>query len=534
MQKIVILSLIVLVCSACFKNNDNQQTKTLDKNTLFVDIGAEIPDLDPQLIQDMTSTRVANDLFEGLVTFDQANKVIPGLAESWNVIKDGKTYTFYLRKGIKFSDGTKITAPDVVYSWQRLVNPKTGSPYTLIASSILNASQIVAHKLPPSALDVKALNDGVLHVNLAYPDADFISKISRPSFSIIPKHIVTKYGREWVKPKYIVTSGGYVLKEHVVNGYILVSKNPNYYDEKNLKIQNVKFYPLIDPHSIISKYKTGELDVTWTIPINQFKTLQKRYNSQLHIVPIDAIAYYNINMLKPEFKDIRVRKALSLAIDRNLLDKNVLGSGVIPLYSIISPTIDHGKYAKINYSWKNYSQERRNKLARKLYNEAGYGNDHDLKLTITYFNNDEQKKVALAIASMWKNTLGINVLVENQDWKSFLQTRKRGAYDISFGRWYADYDGVSTFTPIFECNSVVNYTKYCNSYYDNLISEAVKSNDSNVAIDRYHKALTLALNDYSIIPLYQLVSTRLTKPYIMGYPKTNNLDMIKSEWLSIR
>ncbi len=535
-NSVLAILLTLFFLSSCHDSPQNNQKKSaLQKNNdkiLNVDIGSEVPTLDPQLMQDMSSIRVANDLFAGLVSFSQSGEVVSGLADHWNVSNDGKTYTFHLRSDIKFSDGSPITANDFVYSWQRLANPKTGAPYTLVMASILNAPQIFAGKLPANDLGVKAINADTLVVTLSYPDVDFLAKCTRAPLYVTPKQAIEKHGKAWTEPQNMITSGAYKLKEHVINGYILIDKNPYYYNAINVKIPQVKFYPIVDVNSAVQRYKTGDLDMTWTIPVDQFASLKKQYSKQLHVTPIEATVYYNINMLRPEFKDIRLRKALSLAIDRNVLASSVLGTGVIPLYSVVTPTVDNGKYADITYSWKNISRHEQIKQAKALYKAAGYGVNHEFATTITYFTNDEQKKVALAIASMWKSVLGVNVVIENQDWKTFLQTRRLGNYAISFGRWYADYNGVSTYTPLFQCRSLVNYTQYCDSKYEEYITNATNAVDNNIKHEMYSKALRIALNDYSTIPLYQLVSERLIKPNIMGYiPEINHLDMVKSEWI---
>jgi oligopeptide transport system substrate-binding protein len=503
-----------------------------DKNIINVDMGAEVPSLDPQIMEDMNSIRVANDIYEGLVSFDQSNMIIPALSKSWDISSDGKKYTFHLRDDIKFSDGHPITADDFVFSWQRLVDPKTGSPYTFLADSIINAKNIINSKMSPEKLGVKAVSKTTFEVDLTYPDHDFLAKCAVAAFYVVPKHVVIKYGKKWVDPSTIVTSGAYVLTEHVINGHISLKGNPYYYDSKNVAIKNVNLYPLVDTNSSIAKYKSGDLETTWTIPVDQFKDLKKKYNGQVKVVPLEGIVYYNINMMRPEFKDIRLRKALTMAIDRDIITKNVLTAGAVPLYGPVTVTIDNAKYDAIQYNWRNKSREEQIKEAKQLYKDAGYSEEKPLKLTISYATDDEQKKVALAVASMWNSILGIKVNIQNQDWKTFLQIRHNGDYEISFGRWYADYNGISTYTQLFLCNYPANDTKYCNYDYDRYINLANTSINGNDQYQYNSKALNIVLNDYVVIPLYQAIAKRMVKPYVKGYtPETNHLDLVKSKWM---
>lgn len=526
------LAITTLTTTGC-SNKDSKYIKTAQEdNIINIDMGAEVPTLDPQLVEDLNATRVANDLFEGLVTLNQSDDPIPGLAKSWDISKDGKTYTFHLRDNIKFSNGTPITAQDFVTSWQRLVNPKTGSPYTYIAASVVNADAISNGKMPIDKLGIKAINDKTVVVILSYPDHDFLAKCTLPALSVTPSKVIAKYGQQWISPENIVTSGAYKLKEHVINGHLLEEKNPYYYDVANIKIPLVRFYPLVDANTSVDKFKSGGLEMTWTIPVDQFKTIKQTYKDEVAVVPLEGTVYYNINMLRPEFKDIRLRKALSLAVDRVALTQDVLGTGVVPLYSPVTPTVEAGKYSSVAYSWMNDPRSKQIEMAKELYKAAGYGPGHELNITISYFTDDEQKKVALAIGAMWKSVLGVQVNVQNQDWKTFLQTRHKGDYQISFGRWYADYNGLSTYTHLYQCNAPENDEKYCNPEYDKYINLAQNTPDATEQQQLYTKALNIALNDYETIPLYQLVVKRLISPTVKGYtPLTNHLDLVQSKWM---
>ena len=338
---ILCTTLSIVSCSKNSTTETSNHEANIAKNklptdTLLVDVGGEVPSLDPSIREDNISARVVYDLFAGLVDFDQTNKAIPGMASSWDISPDGKTYIFHLRDGLKFSDGTSIAAKDFVYSWQRLVNPKTGSTYNTLLDTIVNAKDIIAGKLPVDKLGVEAVNDNTFKVQLAVADPAFIDKCAFPNAFVIPQHTIEKYGNKWTDPQNIVTSGAYVIKEHVVNGYMIAEKNPNYYDAKNVTVQKIKYFPYVDTNASLSSYKTGGLDMTFTnVPVDQYKQLKAEYPTQLNTIKWEAIGYYSINMDLPEFRNNKkLRQALSMAIDRNVIANNVMAGGQTPLYSI--------------------------------------------------------------------------------------------------------------------------------------------------------------------------------------------------------
>jgi len=224
----------------------NTQVGSTDANTFRVDICAEIPTFDPVMAEDWYTYRVINDLYAGLVDFDQANRPIPGMAGSWEISSDGLTYTFHLRPNLKFSNGTPITASDFVYSWQRLVNPATGSAYAFLLKDVVNAPEIIDGKSAASNLGVSAPDDKTFIVKLIHPTNAFLSYITTPNVFVVSKAVIEKYGESWTQPQNIVTSGAYILKEHVMNGYILATKNPEYYAANDVKIANVKYFPFVE------------------------------------------------------------------------------------------------------------------------------------------------------------------------------------------------------------------------------------------------------------------------------------------------
>lgn len=508
-----------------------------DKNLITVDNGDDAPTIDPTISQDTTSSRVLYDLFEGLTSFDQSQKTIPGLAEKWEVSPDGKTYTFHLRSGIKFSDGNPITAEDVVFSWQRLVDPKMASPYSILANNLVNANKIIAGKLPLDQLGVKALDAQTIQINLINPDSSFLQICAMPNVAIMSKANVTKFGQAWTNHKNIVTSGAYTLSEWVVQGHMLLTKNPNYYDAKSVAIEKVNILPIVDTNSALNRYKTGEIDITHWSPVDQYKQLKLDYPTQFHTVTQEGLSYYDLNMTLAKFKNNpQLRQALSMAVDRQAIVKDVLGQGQIPAYSYATSTVENGKFAGLNYEWASWSRDKQIATAQELFKAAGYGPNNPLKLMINYNTNDGNKKLALAVGSMWQQVFGtgIQVTQANQEWKTFLKARNKADYDVGRDAWIADYNSVDSYTNLYQCGNLQNNAKSCNPEYDKLIAQAQASQDPEQRVKLIRQALQLVQNDYAIIPLYQYTYTRLVSPRVKGYDiDANHLDHVMSKWYKL-
>ena len=524
-----VATITVCNCSKISKKDSNQ-------NTLLVDVGAECASFDPNKTENASEFRIMFDLFAGLVDFDQTNTPIPGMAINWDISKDGTTYTFHLRHDLKFSDGAPITANDFVYSWQRLVDPKTAGAYSFILEDVVNADAIIKNKMAPSTLGVYAKDPYTFVVKLNHPVNKFLSYITTPAAFVVPKHAIEKFGDKWTDPENIVTSGAYILKQHIINGSSISQKNSNYYDAKNVKINTIKYFPLAQTSVGISTYKANELDTTWkNIPIDEFKHIEQLYPNELHITPAERTNHLSINLSLPKYaKNLQLRKALSMAIDRSVLTNKVLSSGQMPLYSIVTPTIEQGKYKDTKYDWANLSRDKQITQAKKLYKEAGYSTINPLKITLSYDTNDLNKKTCLALAAMWKEVLGIDAQISVQELKSFISNSRKGNFDIRLSTWGADYNSVSTYTTIYQCGNGNNYSQYCNSPYMNQIKLAGQMIDPNQQEIAYKKAIKIALDDYPVIPLYQPTQQRLVKLRVHGYNIDKNyLDTVQSKWFSL-
>ena len=337
----------------------------------------------------------------------------------------------------------------------------------------------------------------------------------------------------WTEAQNIVTSGAYKITEHIVNGSIFAVKNPYYYDESNVKIVKVKYLAIADNNSDFNQYQAGNVDITYSIPNDRYKEIKAKYAHELHTVQQEAIYFYDFNMMRPELKNnLKLRKALSMAVDRGTLVNEVLGQGQTELFSYITPTVANGKYTNLNYAWANLSREQQIAAAKKLYAQSGYSLDHPLTIELAYNTLDSHKKIAVAIASMWKETLGVNVVLTNMEWKTFILARQKGNYQVARDGWVAGKNITDYTDFMFLCGAPQNNTHYCNPAYDQLVRQANQTINQSQKIMLNEQAIKLSMDDYPIIPLYQYTYSRLIKPYVKGYdPSNNHGDDVMTKWM---
>ncbi|MDU4236688.1 MAG: oligopeptide ABC transporter substrate-binding protein OppA [Citrobacter freundii] len=497
-----------------------------EKQTLVRNNGSEVQSLDPHKIEGVPESNINRDLFEGLLISDVDGKPSPGVAEKWEN-KDFKVWTFHLRKDAKWSDGTPVTAQDFVYSWQRLANPNTASPYAsyLQYGHIVNIDDIIAGKKPITDLGVKALDDHTFEVTLSEPVPYFYKLLVHSSVSPVPRAAVEKFGEKWTQPANIVTNGAYKLKDWVMNERIVLERNTNYWDNAKTVINQVTYLPISSEVTDVNRYRSGEIDMTYNnMPIELFQKLKKEIPNEVHVDPYLCTYYYEINNQKAPFNDVRVRTALKLALDRDIIVNKVKNQGDLPAYSFTPPYTDGAKL--VEPEWFKWSQEKRNEEAKKLLAEAGYTAEKPLTFDLLYNTSDLHKKLAIAAASIWKKNLGANVKLENQEWKTFLDTRHQGNYDVSRAGWCADYNEPTSFLNMVLSDSSNNTVHYKSPAFDKLIADTLKVTDEAQRSELYSKAEQQLDKDSAIVPVYYYVNARLVKPWVGGYSGKDPMDNI--------
>lgn len=497
-----------------------------EKQTLVRNNGSEVQSLDPHKIEGVPESNINRDLFEGLLISDVDGKPSPGVAEKWEN-KDFKVWTFHLRKDAKWSDGTPVTAQDFVYSWQRLANPNTASPYAsyLQYGHIVNIDDIIAGKKPITDLGVKALDDHTFEVTLSEPVPYFYKLLVHSSVSPVPRAAVEKFGEKWTQPANIITNGAYKLKDWVVNERIVLERNTNYWENAKTVINQVTYLPISSEVTDVNRYRSGEIDMTYNnMPIELFQKLKKEIPNEVHVDPYLCTYYYEINNQKAPFNDVRVRTALKLALDRDIIVNKVKNQGDLPAYSFTPPYTDGAKL--VEPEWFKWSQEKRNEEAKKLLAEAGYTAEKPLTFDLLYNTSDLHKKLAIAAASIWKKNLGANVKLENQEWKTFLDTRHQGNYDVSRAGWCADYNEPTSFLNMVLSDSSNNTVHYKSPAFDKLIADTLKVTDEAQRSELYSKAEQQLDKDSAIVPVYYYVNARLVKPWVGGYSGNDPMDNI--------
>ncbi|KHN56189.1 oligopeptide ABC transporter substrate-binding protein OppA [Pectobacterium fontis] len=491
-------------------------TQLAEKQELVRNNGAEVSSLDPHKIEGVPESNVSRDLLEGLVISDVNGKTVPGVAESWDN-KEFKVWTFHLRKDAKWSDGTPVTAQDFVYSWQRLADPKTASPYAsyLQYGHLLNIDDIIAGKKSPDTLGVKALDDHTFEVTLSEAVPYFYKLPVYAAMSPVNKTAVEKFGDKWTQPQNWVGNGAYKLKDWVVNEKLVLERNPQYWDNAHTVINQVTYLPIASEVTDVNRYRSGEIDMTYNyLPIELFQKLKKEIPNEVKVEPYLCTYYYEMNNQKPPFNDVRVRQALRMGLSQDILTNKVKNQGDIPAYGFVPPYIDGFKAQ--TPEWFTWSQAKRNEEAKKLLAEAGYTAQKPLTLTLLYNTSDLHKKMAIAAASIWKQNIGVDVKLENQEWKTFLNTRHQGTYDIARGGWCADYNEPSTFLNSMLSDSSSNTSHYKSKEFDALVAKSLQVKTDEERADIYQQAEALLNKDAVIAPVYYYANTRLVKPYVGG------------------
>jgi len=494
--------------------------------------GAEVASLDPHKTEGTPESMIIRDLLEGLVNQDAEGNTIPGVATSWDTT-DNKTFTFHLRKDAKWSNGDPVTAEDFVYSFKRAVDPATASPYSwyLEMTNMVNAKEIIAGKADKETLGVKAIDAHTLEVKLTTAVPYFVMMMGHTTMKPVHKATVEKYGAQWTKPENFVGNGAFIVKKWVINERIELVPNKNYWDNSHTVLTKVTYLPIESQVAEMNRFLAGEIDMTYELPNAHFKRLEKEHPESI-VKPGNLCSYYyGFNNAKPPFNDVRVRKALSYAIDRDVITKFLLGQGQKPAY-FLTPEIVAGFNPELP-AYGKITQKERVKQAKALLAEAGFNDSHPLKFTLLYNTSDNHKKLAAAIQSMWKKSLGVDVELENQEWKTYLETRRQGDFDVTRAGWCGDYNEASSFLSLMQSNNASNDPQYHSTAYDAIMNKALLSTSETERNALYAEAEALLAKDMPIAPIYQYVRARLVNPHVGGYPQNNAEDKIFSKDLYI-
>lgn len=496
--------------------------------------GAEPGTLDPQKSDGLWEFEIMVDLYEPLVTYAANGEVVPGTADKWTMSDDGKTYTFNIRDNAKWSDGKPVTAHDFVYGMQRAVNPETAAPYASTLAPIVNASAITEGKEKDvSKLGVVATDDKTLVITLNDSTPYFLSQLRGGVFFPVRKDIIEKFGPEFTKPGNMVGNGAFTISEWVPNGSITATKNPEYWDAANVKLDKVVYYPTEDIAEELKRYRAGELHTTYEVPTEAIDMVKKEMTEEYKQDTQLGIYYYTINLEKePLGKSLDLRRALSMAVDRDILTAKITQGGEIPAYSFVpNAPVVMGGYEPAYLDFKDKSQAERIAEAKKIFADAGYGPDKPLQVELKYNTSDTHKKIAVAIASMWKS-LGVEVSLVNSETAQHYDSLEKRDFQIGRAGWIADFPDAVNFLDIFYSANVNNYAGLKDAKFDELLTKSRSDTDPAERVKTMHMAEQVALDSSPVIPLYYYASNHMVSTKVSGW-EINGLDIHLSRYISV-
>ncbi len=482
--------------------------------------GAEPESLDPAVITGQPEGRIVNALFEGLTTFDRQGHPIPGVAESWTVSPDAKTYLFKLRADAKWSDGTPVTARDFVASWRRTLTPETAASYNYQLFYVKNAKAFADGKLTDFAqVGVRALDDRTLEVTLENPTPFFLSLCATPPLEPVPLRAIERHGDDWIKPGRIVSNGAYILEDWRINDHVRLRKNPFYWDRARIALEVVDVLPISKANVAYNFYASGEADLSLDkglAPTALLDDLKKR--PDFHAASFFATYFLRYNCAAGPFRDERVRRAFSLAVDKRRIVEKITRGGERPAASLVPPGID-GYASPDGLPYDPVE-------ARRLLAEAGYPGGRGLPLIrYLYADSDLNRDIAVELQDMWLNALGVKISLTSQEWKVYLNSMNSLDYEISRSSWVGDYPDPNTFLDMFLTGGGNNRTGFADPAYDRLIADAGREPDPKKRFEILGEAERMLLEKKAVIcPLYFYVGIQLYDPKRVAGLEPNLID----------
>lgn len=507
-----VLLCFVAVVSGCSDSSEleNQPHSAGETRVEFRRSSIGDPDsLDPHNAVSATAVTVLRDLYEGLVSESSSDGAGPGVAYRWEVSRDGTEYVFHLSPEARWSNGASVSAQDFERSFQKAVDPESGSARSDLFDPILNAESIVRGELPPSELGVSAIDSQTLKIKLRTPVPYFLALLAHPAF--YPVYA----GQSSTDQR--VSNGPYVLEEWVIGGHIKLARNSEYWDSENVKIDTVFYYPMESETTEFNRYRTGELDYTSSIPATRIDLVLREFPDEVHLESTLNVYYYAFNLERPPFKgNKKLRKALSLVVDRELIVTAVTRAGQVPAYGYVPPGVQN--YTTWEYAWKDKPMESRIRQAKQHYAEAGYSREKPLRLTLLYNTHESLRKINEAVAAMWKEYFGIQTEMINEDFATFLQTRKdKDRWQVIRLAWDSEFNDAYPFAQLFLSDFSQNDSGYSNEMYDHLVQKAEVESDQAKRRKLLEEAEAMMLEDYAIIPIYFYVTKHLIQPHVDGH-----------------
>lgn len=503
----------------------------LSADTLYRGNGAEPATLDVHKSSGVPEANIQRDLFEGLVTEAADGSLQPGVAERWDISDDGLLYTFHLRQDSKWSNGEMVTADDFVYAFQRALKPETASDYAFILWAVAGAEALSKGEGSVDDLGIQASDKHTLAITLAAPTPYFLELLTHHMAYPVPKAVIEKEGKRWTRPGKMVSNGAYQLAEWQPQSHIKLAKNPHYRRAADIALDEVVYLPTEDKSSELKRFRAGELHITDTVPVDQIAWVKENLAAAYRNTPYIGTYYYAFNLAKPPFKDKpKLRRALALALDRSILTEKISRAGESPAYGWLPPGVT--AYGQQLMPEASASQKERRTRAQELYAEAGYSKANPLEIELLYNTSDNHKKLAIAVAAMWKQVLGVKTKLRNEEWKVYLSSRKQGDFQIVRAGWIGDYNDANTFLSLFKSDvGEMNTPAYHSDVYDKAVKAAESEQDKQKRAALLQAAERQLLDDMPVIPVYHYNSQHLVDPKLKGWVD-NVMDVHPSQYLS--
>jgi ABC-type oligopeptide transport system substrate-binding subunit len=488
--------------------------------------------MDPQKARSTQAGEVLRDIGEGLLSYSPSGELVPGAAESWTVSDDLVTYTFTIRDNARWSNGDAVTAEHFAFSLRRLVDPATAAFYSFMIADVKNASAVLHGSLPPSELGVEAIDDRTLVITLEQPTPYLLSLLTAPSTFPVHPPSLEQHGDAFTRAGNLLSNGAYKLDNWEPGSVLALSRNEYYWNNAGTAIDEVRHHVVTQDMTQLNRYRAGELHITDSVPPDSFAMIREERPDELRVAPYLGIYYYGFNLTKPPFNDNPgLRKALSMAIDRDVLVEKITGRGEAAAYSWVPPGVNNYEPRQLNYAGQ--TQAERVSQARRLLAEAGYGPDNPLRFELRYNTSDTQQRIAVAIQDMWRKNLGVEATLINEEFQVLLANIAAAEVtQVFFSSWIGDYNDAHTFLSLMESGNSSNMTRYSSKDFDSLMRKAAEQVDPKHRRGYLEEAERETLSDHPVIPIYFYVSKHMVSPRVIGW-EDNVLDYHYSQHLSL-
>lgn len=488
--------------SACGRKEPAASADGPAPKILLFGNGAEPQDLDPQTVTGVPENKLINALFEGLVSYGEGStETVPGVAESWDISPDGLTYTFHLRNDARWSNGDPVTATDFSRSYQRLLTPSVAAEYAYKFNAVVGAEEFQQGRLKDFAqVGIRAIDSRTLEIRLKYRVPYLIEAMKH--YAWFPVHIPTveKFGglntrgTGWTRPENFVGNGPFVLKSWRPNQKIVTTRSPTYWDRGIVQLDEIHFFPTENLETEERMFRTGQLHKTYELPAAKIDVYQRDFPESFRSDPYYGSYFFRFNVTRKPLNDLRVRRALSLAIDRDSLVRNVVRGGMQPAHGFTPPTAKYTARAKLSGDLTE---------ARRLLAEAGFPEGRGFpRIELLYNTHENHRRVCEALQEMWRQNLGIEVGLLNQEWKVYIRSMDVLDFDMARGGWIGDYFDPNTFYDTFITDGGNNRTGWSNARYDQLLRDTGQAPDETARMELYQEMEKILMRELPIMPVY--------------------------------